>query len=185
LKTRYVFFLIILTAVFGYAQPAVNARLSFLGITRDFDFGIRTVFENNEIADSDLYELLSENEAVQDISKRIIASVSLYFGALIFFVAAAAYSFFGKMRIVKIILPATAIVLHIFSGRVILTVPEVVADTVTDILGFLARFLNAEEILTIEFAAGYWVVLVCMVAQIFCSWYTQENKSFGEGNHGL
>jgi hypothetical protein len=165
---KYLYFLITITALLGCAQPAVNVHLSFFGIDRTLDFGIRTVFEEGGdldwLRDSSLYEILSENEAVKNVNNRIITSVVLYFAALIFFITAAVYSFYGRLWQFKLVLPAAALSLYFISGRVILTVPEAVSDAVTDILGFFAGLIDIEKILTIELGTGYWVVFGCMTA---------------------
>jgi len=83
---RIIFFVLIFVAVIGYANPAVNVRLSFFGTTRAFEIGIRTAFEERNFGESDLFDALSENAAMKKIQQRIIFSVGAYFFALIFFV---------------------------------------------------------------------------------------------------
>lgn len=158
-------------AVAGYALPAVNVHLSFFGATRTFDFGMRTpfeeygVFDRLDLAGSDLADILAESDVVRDITRRIIFGVAAYLLALILFAVAAADCFFEKLRRVpQIILPAAALALHIFAARAVLSIPEIVADALDDILGILARLLNTREILQIELAAGYWVTLAAISA---------------------
>ena len=157
---------ILLIAV-GYYLPAVNVHLSFLGITQTYDFSLPSLFEEEgafgrlNLNESDLSEILSESEVVQDISQRIIISVVFYFLSLVFFVASIILII--KKRVVfAIAANIDALICYSISAYAILSVPEKVALALDDFLGIFARFINTNEVLQIELASGFWITLSAM-----------------------
>ncbi|MDR0273348.1 MAG: hypothetical protein LBI27_08550 [Clostridiales bacterium] len=160
-------------ALIGYSQAALKVHLSFLGITRTFDFGISTIFEEEgpfaqlDLGESDASDILSDSDAVQEITERIIISVASYFAAGVMLIVTIIFSLLKKSRgVFEIIFSLLAIILHIVSSRVIQTVPELVAAELADILanrlGFFARFINP-NILRIELGNGYWITLFAIL----------------------
>ncbi|MCL2224958.1 MAG: hypothetical protein FWB96_08340 [Defluviitaleaceae bacterium] len=160
-------------AVVGYAMPAISVHLSVLGIQETYNFRLSSAFEDGgllsqlNLADSDLADILTENEAVRNISRRIFASVATYLLSLLFF-ATAILLFFtekNKKRVpIRLALIGDALIFHIASALLIRSVPPMVARELQRLLWFLARFINVDDILQIELATGYWVTLSAIAA---------------------
>ena len=171
---RVVVFLILIIAVIGYLLPAFWVKIEFLGMSRDYDFGIYTPFKEEDsinrinFTERDINNAFSESMEIKEIGNRIIISVLLYVLALIFLVIALAVSFFIKQRGgIKIIFSSAALLLHIVSSRVLITVPDLIIVELNRILNntlrFFAFFMSIpQDIVRIEPGSGYWVTLSAM-----------------------
>lgn len=163
-------FFCIVIVVIGYALPVINVHLSFLGTKQTYDFSLRAAFEDGgplgrlTLDDSDLSDILTENEIMRDISRRIIVSVVSYVLALIFFATSIVIFTLKKRAIFGIAANMDALILHIISALAILSVPDKVAHALEDFLGIFARFVNTHNVLQIELAIGFWVTLFVMAA---------------------
>jgi len=170
-KMRWVILALCAVAVFGFFQPAVNVHLSFFGITRTFDFSLATIFEDSpadtlNLNDSDLSDLLDETDILADIVRRVALSVISYVLAFVLLVIMTVFAVLNKFAFAKTVINAVALILLIVAGRAMLTVPGMVADALSDFLGFFARLINVYEILSMTLGWGYWVSLCACIAVI-------------------
>jgi len=158
----------------GFFMPAATVRLSFLGFSQETSFSLATFFENNysdsdrlDFNQSDLGNIAEGNEMLQSVIARIIFSAAAYTLSLILLLAALVLIAIGKAQQIRLAALIISLASFVSAGIVISTVQDVLIDTVTDMLGFLALLLNLEGMLNISLGAGYFVTLFALIVLFF------------------
>lgn len=155
-------------------MPAVTVRLAFLGTERSANFSLATPFENNDspfgdegggFAQSDLLDLVDIDifDMQDDIGGRMARAAGSYMATFLLLIAALIFVLIGKLNKTSILLHMLSLGLFIYSGRAILSVPEIIFERIENLLGFFAMFINIRELLQISLGMGYWVTLVALV----------------------
>ena len=172
---KQMFIIMILCAItaFGYTRPAINIHLSFFGETRTTSLSLATVFEDSEsplnnlnVGQSDLSDMAGGDGFMEDVMGRVVLSVVAYLATFVLLLAIFMITLFGKLKKTKIVMLAIALILIIVSGTTILTVPEIITDSLTACLGFLALFINVADLLSISLGVGYWIILSTLAVML-------------------
>lgn len=168
--SRYIPIALCIVALAGFWLPAIRVELSFLGISRSTNLSIATFFESTDspmetlnLGQTDISDILGENDMLQDAGARIALAVISYLLSLLATLALLIFTFLNKFVIIRIVLAAMAAVLLAVAARAILSVPDIIAETLTNILGFFAMFLNLSEMIQITLGSGLWTPAITLV----------------------
>jgi len=154
-------------------MPAVTVRLAFLGAERSANFSLATPFENNDspfggdggsFAQSDLLDLVDIDifDMRDDIGGMMARAAGLYLTTFLLLIAVLIFVLIDKLKKLSFLLHLLSIGLFIYSGRTMLSVPEIIFERIENLLGFFAMFINIRGMLQMSLGAGYWVTLVCI-----------------------
>jgi len=163
-----------MVALAGFFMPAVTVRLAFLGTERSANFSLATPFENNDspfggeaggFAQSDLLDLVDIDifDMRDDIGGRMARAAGSYLATFLLLIAVLIFVLIGKLNKTSLLLHVLCIGLFIYSGRAMLSVPEILFERIENMLGFFAMFINIRGMLQISLGMGYWVTLVALV----------------------
>jgi len=171
--------------IVGFFMPSVNVRLSFLGFSETTSFSLATFFERNDgsierldFEHSDLGDIVNGSDMLQGIVTRLIFSITTYTLSILLILAVLTLTIIDKGWRIRMALSIFAFSSFISAGIVISTVPAVLVDTATYMLGFLALFLNIEEMFNLSLGSGYFVTLSSLIALLFTNIiiYIDKNK---------
>ena len=160
-------------AIIGFFIPTITLQLSFLGINRTINMSLATLFESESpfgeggFAASDLADLFGEIDFMDEIRGVIIRSAIAYSIVLILIVIVLITTLIGKLKRVNMVILTLSILLFIYAGRSILTVPDILFDGLDALLGFLALFISFRDMLTLSLGNGYWITLATMCIGLF------------------
>jgi|GEM_PF-2759300 len=166
---RYFVIGLCLAAFAGFFMPAIHVTMSFFGFSRTTSFSVATVFEDSgsqmgdvNIVDSEVFNMLTDNDLVRDVVPRIVISVVLYVLGLVMLLLTLLFSLLNKFIIIKTFASAMALIFIVIAGVIIRTVPALIYDSITNMLGFFALFINIQEMISIAFGAGYWIIVIAL-----------------------
>jgi len=154
-------------ALLGYFKPVINIQISVLGISRESNISLTTVLRRSdsplgylEMGQSDLSGLFGDNDMMADIRGRIMVSAISFVMAFALLLIVIVFTVLGKFSFASIIMLSIAIILNIVAGYTFLTLPGILESSLSNLLGFLAIFLNVPEMIQISLGAGYWITMI-------------------------
>ena len=165
-------------ALIGYALPAINVHFSALDQTHTFGFGLKNIINKSEslpeefafTEDADLSEIFSEISIIDilnDAVRTAVFSAASYIAVLILLLVFLVFALLAKFKLLKTIIVAFSLVLFITAGLVILTVPEIVIDILTDFMGdelnFILSSVDISDFFSLELGFGYWLTLSAVI----------------------
>ena len=187
-------------ALIGFMFPALNINIDFFGNSRSVSLGMKSLIDKpgdllgglepdmpSRFAGldfSDLFDLSDlfdfSGEAFAGIRAKAIISVGAYFLTVFLIILSLVLIISGKSKKTGAVLSTVfiisviSVILFIYAGYTVLTIPEplieIIGSALESSLGFFAMFINFSDllsnILTLRLGFGYWLTLAALCAAL-------------------